>query len=956
MDVIRPLQLSFNHRVLEQDRKFYFIASATLGINLSTGEELLEFDFFKDAFECMGDMPLPDPGMPKPNGEFLVSGSFYAADGTPVTGGEIMARVGDIEKRLYVFGPRYWSGGRPAGHEPISTMPVDYAHAFGGEGYDKNPSGMGYKDGNLPCIEDPGKIVTSESDRPGPAGFSPLDPSWPQRMRFQGTYDRDYKQKYFPGYPADLDWRFFQAAPEDQWEKGHFQGEESFEIVNMHPEAPVIKGKLPGLYARCFIKRSPGVEGPEFEELHMNLDTVWLFPEKMLALLIWRKGIMVADDEAEELSHVLLAYEAKKDEARTADDYRKSLELRINSDDPLLNFFNTGDLIPLGHKCAMELLQDKAEEGGEDNEMTKNMDAKAAAIQQQADEQIDEALAEVDKGMEGVEVPPEGQVDIKKMAKGADEAEPDPEVEDLKAKMEAILPGITSGEAIRLKDFSFEKMDQLFEVMEEFTSGKEQQAKQMAEEQISKVKENLESQLISTGPDMPEVPEEQRKEIEEAIAKLDEINLDQPPPAPLPRLNAEELIAQMPGVPPEVMEAMQHLNAAKQMGADPESTAGLEEQVKTKLEESNKMAEEGVREAEKAFRSTYLMSAHHMEDGLSPHNSPVEEVRETFLAAIAAGEDVSNRDWACIDLSEQDLSGVDLTGAYLEQVNFRKAVLKGAVLKGAILARADLEDADLSGADLEGANAGAVHALRTGFTDANLKSARLSKGDFTDADFSRANLEDIESLEMKINGTVFDGACAPGLTFIEASWSGVSAKGANLDSSIFYDCDIKDTDFSTASMARTSFADVRFENVKFDQADLESTCYVATDPAKASMKGMSFKGASLQKSNFQELAMEGADFSGANLENANFMGSDLSGANLKRASAKSAFFKKARLAGANLDGINLMEGSLAKAYLVDASFVGANLFTVDFLRSTITNTDFTGSNLESTLIENWRPQ
>ncbi len=955
MDVIRPLQLSFNSRVLEQDRRFYFIASAMLGVNLATGEEFLEFDTFKDAFECMGENPLPDSGMPKPNGEFLVSGSFYATGGTPVTGGEVMVRVAETEKRLYVFGPRYWKNGSPAGHEPISTMPVDYAYAFGGEGYDKNPAGIGYKDGKLPCIEAPKKMVASKSDRPDPAGFGPLDPSWPQRMRFQATYDRDYKQKYFPGYPADLDWRYFLAAPEDQWMKDYFAGNESFELVNMHPETPVVRGKLPGLYARCFIKYDAKSAGRDFEELEMNLDTVWLFPEKLMAMLIWRKGIEVTDDEASQISHVLLAYESRKDEPRTMDHYRRALELRINSDEPLVNYFITEDLIPLGHKCAMDLLQDKAEEDSEEDEMAKNMDAKAAAIQQQADEQIDEALQDVDKGMEGVDVPPEGQVDLKKMAKGAEEAEPDPEVAALKTRMEDIMPGVTTGE-MRLKDFSFEKMDQLFEVMDDFSATKEKYAKDTAGEQMAEIKEKLQSQLQSSDPDAPEIPEEQKEEIEKSIRMLDQIDLDNPPQAPLPRLKADEILEQMPGTPPEVMEAMQHLNAARDMGADPETTDGLEEQVRQKLEEADKMTEDGVREAEKAFKEAYIMGAHFMEDGLSPHKEPVEEVAVAFLAAVGRGEDVSHKDWACLDLSGQDLSGVDLSGAYLEQVNFKKAVLKGAILKNAILARADLEDADLSGADLEQANVGAVHALRTKLTDASLKSARLSKADFTDADLTRADLEDTETLEITIRGTALDEANIPGLTFVESAISGARFRGAKLDSSIFYDCDIKDTDFSGAGMTRCTFADVRFDNVRFDGANMESACMVSTDPEKSSMQGMSFKGAFLKQATFQELDMQGADLSEAEMENSNFMGADLSGANLSRAYAKSAFFKKARLAGANLNAVNLMEGSLAKAYLVDASFVGANLFTVDFLRSTITNTDFTGSNLEATLIENWRPK
>ena len=78
MKIIRPLQLSLTRQVLEQNRKFYFTASISLGFDLNTGESLLDLDYLKNIFQCMGDNPLPDPGMPKPNGEFLVSGAFFS--------------------------------------------------------------------------------------------------------------------------------------------------------------------------------------------------------------------------------------------------------------------------------------------------------------------------------------------------------------------------------------------------------------------------------------------------------------------------------------------------------------------------------------------------------------------------------------------------------------------------------------------------------------------------------------------------------------------------------------------------------------------------------------------------------------------------------------------------------------------------------------------------------------
>jgi len=1001
MKIFRPLQVTFNHRVLEQNRKFYFTATATLGINLRTGEALLEFDQLKDAFECMGENPLPDTGMPKPNGEVLVSGKCFAPGGKAVLANQVSLRVGPISKTLNVFGDRFWkrAGGMVntiSEPEPFKEMVISFQNAYGGEGFEKNPVGKGFapvKDEkgetihHLPNIEDPNHLIGSPDDKPEPAGLSVLDHMWPQRMRFQGTYNRKYLKKYFPGYPEDFDWHYFLCAPEDQWIQGYFEGNESFEIHNMHPDVPVIEGALPDLYARCFLTHTINSDEPEFTELSMDLDTIWFFPEKLLALLIWRGVTEVADDEAEEITHVLSAYEDRAHEPRDLEYYRKALEKRLNSDDALLNNLNTEDLIPIGHKCAMELLQERAFAGDEESAFAKNLDAKADSVKKMADEKIEEAIQQAEKNMGDVDIPDEawehisddakehmqgkeGGLDLRKLMSAEPDAAPDPDVKALNQKLEAIMPGITAGDSKKLdmKNFSFDKIDQISETVEEFAGKKEKEAMDLAKKEIAKAKDQFKGQLDDiykkideakemAGPEGTEglkSLEDTKKQLEESLEKFDDIGLDgtskEAAKAPLPRIDTEEIKAQMSQVEPQVMEAMQHVQAAKAMGVEDESTRDLEKQIQETMETTTKQVEEGLQEAENSFKEGYFMGAHFMEDGLSPHKDPVETVAERLLKAIAEGQDVSNGDWACVDLSGKNLDGVDLSGSFLEQVNFKGASLKGANLSKSIMARANLEDADLSGANLAEANVGGVHAHWTNFTDTNLKGAKLSKGDFTDADFTRAELEDVESLEIVANGTNFAEAHMPTMKFIESELKGTKFPKADLGTTVFMDCDIKDADFSEAGMNRCAFADVRLTNVRFDGADLTSSCFAATDPEKAWMKDVRFRGANLTQCNFQGMKMQGTDLNGATLENANFGGADLSGADLSHAYAKSAQFRKARLAGARLDKINLMEGSLAKAYIVNASFVGANLYAVDFLRSVIEETDFSDSNREATLI------
>ncbi len=952
MKVFRPLQLGFNHRVLEQNRKFYFIASATLGIHLQSGEAGLECNYLQDAFACMGEKPLPDMGMPKPQGEFLVSGSFFSEKAEAVTGGEVGVVLAELEKKLTVFGPRQWRHNGPSAPKTITRLPLDYMHAFGGEEYRKNPGGLGYKDKKLPCIEYPKKLITSPNDKPEPAGYAPLDPSLPQRMRYQGTYDSTYMKKYFPGYPEDFDWHCFMCALQDQWIEGYFTGDESFTLHNMHPEMPLIQGTLPNLHARCFLQHTIDHDTPQFTELPLNLDTLWFFPEKLLALCIWRGGKEVSDDEAEQISNVLAAYEDRSREPRSLRHYQQALSRRLDSDDSLLNYFNTEDLIPPGEKCAMELLQQMALEDSEESAWVENMEAKQKKTQALIDEKLNDVKLQMEKvKTEPKDVPSEAWIDVDKIFKEPVKVKPDPDMKALNEKLESIIPGLTSGDPnnISLKNFSFDKIEQIFSAIEKTTEKKQQQVEQKVDDMKQKVQEQLN---LAKNSKEGSAPENAAPEIQEAFDKMSTVP-EGPATAPLPRFDADRLSGIFSN---EIMGAMQHLQGMRSSSPESEVTKELQEKIKGMTSEPIPDMNEGLKQAENDFKSVYMMGAHFMDTGSSPHKDPEKTVKDRFLEIVKNGESVAGGDWACIDLSEENLDGVDLSGAYLEQVNFTGTRLKNANLSKAIMARANLTDADLCGANLQKTNLGAVCAHRTCFAQANFKDAKLSKGDFTGADFTKSVLEGVESLHVIFNNAVFKETHLPGMKFIESSLKEISFEHANLQNALFFDCDLEQVDFSHAILTRSIWADVRCDTVRFNHADLSGANFTGMDSDKSKMKAVQFKEATLNKCNFQGMGLTSVDFSKAIMENANFNSADLTKANFTLAQACNSQFRKACLTEAILDGINLMQGSMAKAYLVQASFVGANLYAVDFLRSTMNKTDFRDSNLDATIIEGWQPQ
>lgn len=158
------------------------------------------------------DKRLPAPSDPPDTAQrMLWHGVSVTAAGT-VAGpsrapyrADVALTVGSERRVLAVFGPRVWVQGPggvpvPSAPQPFQSLPLDYAHAFGGA-YDlppgpvgpsgiphpggritepRNPRGKGfYHDAAsalgrpLPSIEWADSLIRSVSDRPEPAGFAP---------------------------------------------------------------------------------------------------------------------------------------------------------------------------------------------------------------------------------------------------------------------------------------------------------------------------------------------------------------------------------------------------------------------------------------------------------------------------------------------------------------------------------------------------------------------------------------------------------------------------------------------------------------------------------------------------------------------------------------------------------------------------------------------------------------
>ncbi len=948
MNIIKPLQLMYKQTVIEQDRRFHCVISPAIGFRLSSGEAVLEMDAMSESIEAMGDSPLPDPGMPKPKAEFLVSGKYYAPGGEPVTGGEVRVVLGHQSKSLYVFGDREWVMGVPSEAEKMTEMPLEYSRAYGGANYPANPVGIGYDELRLPNIEHPDHLLTSAKASVPPAGLSVMDVRSEQRLKYQGTYDENYLQQYYPGYPADFDWHSFLCAAQDQWSNDYYAGNESFELHNLHPEKPLIAGRLPGYRARCFLEKE---KGDSLREVSLNLDTVWFFPEKDLGMLIWRGGLDVEDDEADDLYRVMVAYEQGRDPARELEHYHQALQQIARDDDATIRQMSTLALIPEGERSAMQLLQEKTGDV-DDSAFGKNLDAKAEAVSEMATSKVEEALQEMKAGIPQNDEVKLDQIDsVEDLLKKSGTESTDADVIALHQKLEKILPGITKGDPkkINFDDFSFDKIDAIMQEIEKLIDKKKEDSIQ----QVDKVKLELQQALESELQDMASQTDEELAKTRQTLEQIEA--LENPPPAPLPRIDSSAIIKELDKLTPQTMEAMQNLQTLKAMGQADESTAQLEEMIRNSLNDQDSEREQGLIEVEREFREMYLETAHFQPQGESPHAVTLEQRRQEFMDCWERKASLKGQDWSCLDLSDLQLDGIDLSDCYLEQVNFTGSSLRNANFSHAILARATLNHADCSSSDFSAANIGAVSAIDARFNECILDQAKLSKGNFRGAQFRQAQLQEVETLEVNLSGCDFSQARMAEFMFLKLQLENARFKTADLGKASFMQCELQHCDFSDAKLSHSIWADTGLQQCGFDRANMDSACFAATEPEQTPLQDVHFVDSCLDKANFQGIAMPHADLSGASLKQCNFSSADLTAANMKGAKANQTLFRKAKMTHAKMEGIDLCEGSMAKAQLSGASLVGANLFSVDFLRSTVGDTLFDASNLDNTIIQDWTP-
>lgn len=358
VQIIKPRTLGILVRTVRRGKTPYYIVSALGLFDVSTPEVFLSDQALWPA--VMKELPdgvAFDTGLPKPQGELLVAGHAKAPSGTSVRAMLIEAVVGQLAKRVAVFGDRYWtpaaSGFVFTEPQPFTEMKIDLARMYGGPDHPQNTLGVGYRATQLldacqlaplPNFEDPRRLIHTINEVPPPVGFGPIDLTSRDRAKYAGTFDKAWQETLAPHPPLDMDPRYYCMAPEDQRIRGFFRGDEPLRVNGMTEDAPGYSGYLPGLRARAFVKRTSNPAG--FFELDMKLDTVLLLGSHRKGVAVFRGMVPIADVEAKDVAGAMLAYERLRDAPRSIEHYAEVYRLRTEREQAAKYVFAESQLTP----------------------------------------------------------------------------------------------------------------------------------------------------------------------------------------------------------------------------------------------------------------------------------------------------------------------------------------------------------------------------------------------------------------------------------------------------------------------------------------------------------------------------------------------------------------------------------------------------------------------------------
>ncbi len=846
-----------------------------------------EVEMWKMASTELGRFGVLDHWMFKPQAELLVTGSCFT--GEREKGSEyVRVQLGPegkraVDKKLYVFGDRKWTLIGPSEPTMFSRMPVDYAHAFGGEKFRDNPLGKGYgpvidESGAeihpLPNVEDPKHTIKSQGDRPTPAALTGWDLTWPVHFeKKMGTYDAKWVEKNGFALADDIDFSLFNVAPPDQRVPEFFQGDEELRIENMHPDKRVLDAKLPGFSGRCLLRFKPEFDAEQkLHDLPLRTDTIHVFPHHERAIVFMRGTIEIHTTDGTDVELVLAALE-DGGEKKSLAHYEEVLRLRADKERGALYALRDKDLMPASVEISNSAgikLGDPLEEAIQPEGLLQRN--QYTRIRSEYDKNRERLLAQ---GIEPDKIPP-----------------PPPPPKDPKSYDLEELPALIDRVDVERK-----------------------QAEDRARSQKAEAEALIESVCREHKIDFAALKQK---------AKSDAVGP--------PKFTAEREIARL-GELVRLAEADgADASAMKNKLEDPNFRAQLldaEHQYRTKYRLSA--------HAQEPAPAMSVEEAAAARDELVRVARGAPRGRRDFTGADLSGADLGGIDLEGAFLENANLKGANLRGAKLRDAVLARANLEQAVLAGADLSRANLGKARLIEADLQGANLTEAVLYEADLSRAKLAFANLSKANTFElvcegTDFTNARAENLFFYKTRLNGAVFRGAQFKLCVFIECDARDIDAKVSDFSQSVFLmsqgegatfaDSVLENFRIVMSSFERSDFSNCRMPGSNLRGAKLRESKFVGSNLRRSDVSTADFTQADLSRCLFVECLMMDTIMEEAKATGANLMLAIMHRAVLRGADVSKANLFCADLTGAIGDNRTSFSGSNVKRALVAGVFHG----------------------------------
>jgi hypothetical protein len=191
--------------------------------------------------------------------EILATGFAFAPPATTVSdmlvSVAVRSEAGLFEKRIRAVGRRTEEGSR----RPFSSLPLTWSRSVLGP---DNPVGVfSPEDACIVCEDDPRR----------PAGLGPCAPDWPTRERHAFGLVRAALEEPVMRIDPELDTRFFQAAPADQWVES-LRGPLDVTLRGLSPTRPLFATRLPEMKVGAMITAPQAAETLELAPDRLLID------------------------------------------------------------------------------------------------------------------------------------------------------------------------------------------------------------------------------------------------------------------------------------------------------------------------------------------------------------------------------------------------------------------------------------------------------------------------------------------------------------------------------------------------------------------------------------------------------------------------------------------------------------------------------------------------------------